>query len=581
MNVLINIYKIMKKEDRFKAFYLFFLIIINVFLEMLGIGLIFPVLGFILSEKFFVEYSQYLNLLSNFFELNRQNLTIFFSVCLIVVFLIKNLIALYFSFYKYKFTYNLLNYFSEKIFLKYVNKDISYFSDTNSSVPIRNIDNVGIFTEGINQFLYILIDIIFFVSILVFLFYINIVNTVYLIIITFFSLYIFRKLTKKKIAELGSTRQYYLQKKIQNVIESMNAIKEIKIFFKEIFFFKKYKNFLNKYSNTSRLFETYQSAPRLLLEVLGVFSLSSILIINIISNQDSEIIISTIAIFGVSAIKILPSLSRILSSLQFLNHYLPVINTTVDELKIDLEQKNLLNFDGIEDAQVKKTLEFDKILEIKNLSFSYGKKKILNKINLEIKKNEIIGIIGKTGSGKSTLANLIAGILKAESGSIKIDYKLEIDQALKINQNLFGYIPQSTFLIDDTIKNNITFGEDDKKFDKNLFWECLKISRIDNYVMNLKDKENSFVGERGVKISGGQAQRIGIARALYRSPSIMLLDEATSSLDMETEKDFIKSINLVKNKYTMIIITHRIASLDICDRIYKIESGMLIPYKVD
>ncbi len=390
MHVLINTYKIMKKEDRFKAIYLFFLIILNVFLEMLGIGLIFPVLGFILSDKFFIEYSQYLNLLSNFFELNRQNLTIFFSICLIIVFLIKNLIALYFSFYKYKFTYNLLNYFSENIFLKYVNKDISYFSDTNSSIPIRNIDNVGIFTEGINQFLYILIDIIFFISIIILLFYINIVNTIYLIIITFFSLYIFRKLTKKKIAELGKTRQHYLQKKIQNVIESMNAIKEIKIFFKETFFFEKYKKFLNKYSNTSRLFETYQSAPRLLLEVLGVFSLSSILIINIISNQDTEMIISTIAIFGVSAIKILPSLSRILSSLQFLNHYLPVINTTVDELKIDLEKKNLISLNNLEENHVKQNLEFKQILEIKNLSFSYGQKKILSNINLQIKKMKLL-----------------------------------------------------------------------------------------------------------------------------------------------------------------------------------------------
>ena len=156
-------------------------------------------------------------------------------------------------------------------------------------------------------------------------------------------------------------------------------------------------------------------------------------------------------------------------------------------------------------------------------------------LNLTIKKNEVIGIIGKSGSGKSTLANIITGILKPEEGSIKIDNKLNINEALNFKQNLFGYIPQSTFLIDDTIKNNVLFGQNEKDFEKDHFWKSLQIARIDNFILSLKDKENSLVGEKGVKISGGQAQRIGIARALY-SLQVLCLNEATSSLDMETER---------------------------------------------
>ena len=135
------------------------------------------------------------------------------------------------------------------------------------------------------------------------------------------------------------------------------------------------------------------------------------------------------------------------------------------------------------------------------------------------------------------------------------------------------------FLLDDTIKNNVTFGQDEENFDSKLFWDCLKISRIDAFVNSLPDRENALVGEKGVKISGGQAQRLGIARAMYRSPDIMILDEATSSLDLETEKDFINSINEIKGKLTLIIITHRIASLDICDKIYLIEEGILKPFQ--
>ena len=579
MSIFKDIITILRREDKIKFLFLFFLILLNVFLEMIGIGLIFPILGFLVSDKFLLEYSQYLNILSPLFEINQNNLIIFFSIALIFVFLIKNLITLYLSYYKYKFTYGLLNYFSEKMYFKYIKKDSLYFLENNSSIPIRNIDNIGIFTESLNQFVFILIDVIFFVSILTLLFYINFINTMFLLITIFVALYIFRLLTKKKLIDLGTQRQFFLQKKIQNVIETMNAIKEIKIFFREVFFLKKFKNYLEKYSKTSRIFETYQSSPKLMLEVLGVFSLASILIINTILNYELDLIVSTIAIFGISAIKLLPSLSRMLGSVQFLNHYYPVISTTIDELKKDNANESSEKSTEAIEVKFNNKFKFQDSLEIKNLDFSFGTKKILKDINLKIEKNSIIGIVGKTGSGKSTLANLIVGLLKPENGKIIFDKKYEILDALKLNQNLFGYIPQTTFLLDDTIKKNVTFGQEESEFNSMLFWDCLKIARIDTFINSLPDKENALVGEKGVKISGGQAQRLGIARALYRSPSIMLLDEATSSLDLETEKDFINSINDIKSKLTMIIITHRVASLDICDKIYTIEKGILKPFE--
>ena len=579
MSIFKNTFKVLRPKDRTKLSILFFLILLNVFLEMLGIGLIFPILGFLISEKFLLEYSNYLNILSPLFEINRNNLTIFFSIMLIVVFLIKNLIGLYFAHYKYKFTYSLLNYFSKKMYSKYINKDILFFSETNSSIPIRNIENVSTFTEGLNQFLFFLIDIIFLVSVLILLFYISIINTIFLLIAVSITLLIFRMMTKKRMTDLGVERQSFLQKKIQNIVESMSAIKEIKIFFKESFFLKKFIRSVENYSYASRIFETYQATPRLMLEVLGVFCLASILIINTMLGYELDLVISTIAIFGISAFKLLPSLSRIIAATQFFYYYYPVMNTTVEELNKTHETDNIEISDRIIKKKFHIKFGLEKFMEIKNLNFSFGSKKILKNINLTIKKNNIIGIVGKSGSGKSTLANLIVGILKPENGKIIFDQKYELQEALRLNENLFGYIPQSTFLLDDTIKNNVTFGQDEENFDSKLFWDCLKISRIDAFVNSLPDRENALVGEKGVKISGGQAQRLGIARAMYRSPDIMILDEATSSLDLETEKDFINSINEIKGKLTLIIITHRIASLDICDKIYLIEEGILKPFQ--
>ena len=579
MSIFKNTFKVLRPKDRTKLSILFFLILLNVFLEMLGIGLIFPILGFLISEKFLLEYSNYLNILSPLFEINRNNLTIFFSIILIVVFLIKNLIGLYFAYYKYKFTYSLLNYFSKKMYSRYINKDILFFSETNSSIPIRNIENVATFTEGLNQFLFFLIDIIFLVSVLILLFYISIINTIFLFIAVSITLLIFRMMTKKKLTDLGVERHFFLQKKIQNIVESMSAIKEIKIFFKESFFLKRFTRSVENFSYTSRIFETYQATPKLMLEVLGVFCLASILIINTILGYDLDLVISTIAIFGISAFKLLPSLSRIIAATQFFHHFYPVMNTIVEELNKTHETNNIKISDEIIKKKFHSKFGFEQFMEIKNLNFSFGSKKILKNINLIIKKNNIIGIVGKSGSGKSTLANLIVGILKPENGKIIFDQKYELQEALRLNENLFGYIPQSTFLLDDTIKNNVTFGQDEENFDSKLFWDCLKISRIDTFVNSLSDKENALVGEKGVKISGGQAQRLGIARAMYRSPDIMILDEATSSLDLETEKDFINSINEIKGKLTLIIITHRIASLDICDKIYSIEEGVLRPFE--
>ncbi len=570
MYIFLDGIRLLKARDKIKLVFLFFLIIINVFFEMLGIGLVFPLLGFLISDKFFLEYIHYLNFLEFFFTINKKNLVIFLCISLIVIFLFKNLISFILSFYKYKFTYDLLNYFSVNLFDHYIKNDYEYFTKNNSSIPIRNIDNVAIFTEGLNQFLFLLIEVLFLICILFFLFYINFTSTIVLILIILIAFFAFKSLTKKKLILLGDQRQIFLKKKMQTVYESMQSIKEIKIFFREIFFKEKFQKDIKNYSYTGRMFETYQSIPKIWLEMLGIISLSSILIIMIKLNDNLEMVISTIAIFGISAVRIVPSLNRFLSSFQFLTHYISIIETTIEELKLHDKKKTI---NHIKPEQFIKKFIFNESIKISNLNFSFGKKNILKNLNLEIKKNETIGIIGKTGSGKSTLANILVGVLRNNTGSIIIDKKYELNEVLNHRTNLFGYIPQSTFLLDDTIKKNISFGEDEKDFNPDLFWECLKIAKIDEYIKDLDNKENTIVGERGIKFSGGQVQRLGIARALYRRPQILILDEATSSLDLDTEELFIDAISQMKNKITMIIITHRLSSLKICDKIYKIDKG--------
>ena len=226
-------------------------------------------------------------------------------------------------------------------------------------------------------------------------------------------------------------------------------------------------------------------------------------------------------------------------------------------------------------------LFFQKNIEANNISFKFPKseKFLFQDISLKIYKNEAIGIYGETGAGKSTLIDILTGILKPSDGSVLCDNQ-EIEKNIKSWQSRIGYVPQEIFLIDDSIINNIAFGIRKEKINLKRINEVIKLSQLENFINTLPRGAETKVGERGIKLSGGQKQRIGIARALYKNPDLLIFDEATSSLDENTEKKIIETINSFKQKKTMIIISHRIVTLKNCDRTYKIENSKLIEQRV-
>ena len=225
--------------------------------------------------------------------------------------------------------------------------------------------------------------------------------------------------------------------------------------------------------------------------------------------------------------------------------------------------------------QIIPKLEFNKIINIKNLKFSYknSEKKILNNINLEIRKNDCIGIIGESGAGKSTFIDVLMGLNKPTKGEITLD-DVNILQNRRGWQKMIGYVPQSIYLIDESIKKNIAFGEDDVNIGK--LNQVLKQSGLEQFVENLANKENTIIGEKGAKISGGERQRIAIARSLYKNPDLIIFDEATSSLDLETEKKVLETIKHLKEEKTLIIISHRMNTLNYCNKIYELKDGNLV-----
>ena len=251
----------------------------------------------------------------------------------------------------------------------------------------------------------------------------------------------------------------------------------------------------------------------------------------------------------------------------------PVVDMLYNDL-IDEQVKINKDYDN---KNLENKIVFKEKISIKNLSFKYEKRseKTLKNINLEIHNHEILGIIGKSGSGKSTLINLLLGLLKPSEGSIEIDQE-NIEKNIQEWRGLIGYVPQNIFITDDTLKNNIAFGIDEKNVSKEKLINCINLSQLDGYVNKQKNGLNTFIGEKGSKISGGELQRLGIARALYNKPKILILDESTNSLDLNTENLLLKEIEKLKKDITIIIITHRESTLKICDKIVKINDGILI-----
>jgi ABC-type multidrug transport system fused ATPase/permease subunit len=354
----------------------------------------------------------------------------------------------------------------------------------------------------------------------------------------------------------------------------MASAKDIKIMDREEDLIHQVDKNLFKWTRIHQISQFIQGLPKFPFELLMVCTFSALILVLVSAKRDMVDIIQYLGVFTVASIRVAPGAAKMLHSFQTIKYIEPTVKLLLRE------------FNSKDNSYVKKnyqqkkpniSLKFQKEINLTNLSFSYPIRKefSLSKISMTVKKNDFIGIIGETGSGKSTLVNLLIGLLKPSEGKIEVD-------GLNINSNLsewykkIGYVPQSVYLTDDTIKKNIAFGLREDNIDGDLITQAVEKASLNQFINNLSNGLETIVGEKGIRLSGGQQQRIGIARALYRDPEILILDEATSSLDQTTEKKIMESVRLLKKQKTLIVITHRLATVSNCGKIYFIDNGRII-----
>ncbi len=569
MNLYIKIWEILDNKYKKKALLLLLLMLVGVFLETLSIGLIIPLVSIILDSQNNLSYEFVDNLMNVIGLDNKDSLLIFGIVIFFTAFLIKIIFLIFISYSQNKFTYQLQAQLAHKLFLNYLKKSYDFHLRNNSSELIRNISSeVNLFCSNILLATAVLtLECLVSISLLIFLIIFEPLGAFFIFILFVMSGLIFLFFLKKRLQNLGVSRQVLAKYNLQSLMQGFEGIKEIKFLNIENKFSDYFKKTIFETSKVNYIYSTIMSLPRFSLELLTICSICVLILTLKIQALPNDIIIGVVAVFGAASFRILPSATRIMGAIQNIKYGKPTLKIIKDQLKPETELRKKSFFDNSE-------IRFENNIAIENISFYYDEKiKILNNINLEILKKDKIGIIGSTGSGKSTFVDLFTGLLEIKSGDIKIDGK-SIFNNLQMWQQKIGYVSQSIFLLDDTLQNNITFGSE-KKLNSDLVAKVIKLSKLDNLVKELPSGLNTFIGERGSRISGGQRQRLGIARALYREAEILILDEATSALDYETETSIMQMINNEYNEKTLIIVSHRENTLKECNKIFKIKNGLL------
>ena len=575
LDIFKHLNNIIPKKEKKKIPLFFVINILTMFLETFGIAMIIPLISVITSGDFIYQNEisrQILEILGN---PPREQIFIITMILIAIVFIIKNLVLGLFIWLQYNFAHKLQLSLSTKLYENYLKKNFLFHVKTNSSKLIRNTSNEpNTIRNAIMDLFIIIADISIVIGLILLLIYFDPITNSFIIGSLILISSIFFLLIRNRVKKWGLIRLKMSGQSLKDLTQGYGGIKEIKILGKENFFLNIFTNNLKNLVNMNILNGFLKALPKLFLELLGIFILFSLIIILTLNTENSiEKIITSLSLFTLSIFKILPSLVRILSSAQNLRFRMASIELLSDEFKKFKNDKN------IKTDSTSTAISFGEDphqLEIKNLYFSYEQEgqKGLKDISCTIEKNSILGIFGPSGSGKSTLINLILGLIEPKNGKIFYNKK-NIFENLKSWQSIIGLIPQNIYLIDDKIKNNIALGTEEREIDINLLHKSIKMAELDQFIYNLPQGIETMVGERGARISGGELQRIGIARALYRNPKILILDEATSSLDAINEKKIMNTIESIKKGKIVILISHRQSIIEYCTKIIEIESGRI------
>ena len=538
-----------------------FLSIINSFLELISIASIIPILDIFFNEGSFTQ--EYLSFL-NFSSLININLFTVITI-LIIFFIIKYIISFSFQYLLIKFTSDIQYRVENTIYKIILSQNYNFFLEKNTSSLLRDIQNCSIaFPRIINSLITIFSEIllIFLLSLLL-IFYVG--KEIAFVAIFFVPLiFLFIKFTKNFVTKIGTSLHNFSKSKIESIKSSLDGILEVKVFKIE----SNIKSIFEKYShntiNSLMRVNQIQIMPRYILELSLILMLIITAYLMRLNDVSIEKIFTFIALLMASAFRVMPSMSKIINSFQMINFHSPAMPSLIYYLNFNINKKRNTK------------LQNYRSIEFSDLEYKYPNSNsvILKNINLRLVRNSKIAISGKSGSGKTTLIKLIIGLLQPTQGVIKVNNKKHNYQNDNLNIKI-SYVPQNVYLFDDTILSNIVMNNNIRKIDYKRLNKIIKIVQLSDFINSSIKEIKTFIGENGSRVSGGQRQRIGIARALYINPDLLILDEATNSIDQENQNKILENIfNEFKN-ISIICISHDSKVLQKFKNKYTLKNGTL------
>jgi len=541
---------------------------VGMILEVFGLGILIPALSVLLDPEAIEKTPILSNIRFYFSDLDFILFLTLFLLFIVLVYFLKTIFLLLLAHKQNKFLSNVIAYVTNKLFESYLGQPYSFHLNRNASELLKNIHiEISYFNSFLSALITLVIEGGLVIAILSTLIYIAPIGAISIGIFYGLLSVLFLQFTNRKLKLWGKLRQDLDTQVSKIVLEGLGGIKDLIILGKTSFFKDQLseKNFLKARVNSNQA--TLSQTSRFYLEFVSISGLVSFIIIMVLQGKDATTLITVLGVFVAATFRMIPSLNRIIAATQTIKYYLP---------SIEIIFKEINSYSLIEKVEQNgKPFNFTNKIELTNINFKFQNGiYVLRDITLEILKGQTIGIIGESGSGKSTLVDLLIGLHTPASGIIRIDGKkdFQINQAWRNN---IGYVSQTIYLIDDSIKNNIAFGIPSAEVDENKIIALLKQVQLEVFVNSLEEGFNTRVGERGVQLSGGQIQRIGLARALYNNPELLILDEATSALDSKTEIDIMKSIDKLKGGMTIIMIAHRISTLANADVVYEVKNKQI------
>lgn len=579
-SLLQKINQIFDKKQKHQLVLLGIMIFIGGFLETLGVSTMIPVVTVLLTPEKVQEYIDkydFLNRICTALHITSVNqVAVSLLLLLMAVYVIKNVYLLFLVYRQNTFITQNRNNMISRVMAEFLNRPYEQYLGADIPTVFRITDSDIPQTFSLMLALLSLASEVV-VSCLIFLVLLvqNVRMTLFVMLVFGILTLVIVKVLKPRLNRIGAKNQAIQSRIAKWRIQATYGLKDVKVLNREEFFVRNYYETGKTGANVARNYAVLNNTPRLLIETIFIVSMLSYIAVYINGGGDVSEMMTTIATFGVAAIRVLPSVNRINTYITEIAYTTPSLNFVYENLQQGMKTDAMLA-ERRANSQ-KEKLKLDDKIELNHISFHYpdSDKNIFTDAHMVVPKGKSVGIMGSSGAGKSTIVDILLGLLHAQEGQITCD-GVDIFKNYESWLAQIGYIPQSIYLIDESIRDNIAFGIDEDKIDEKRIWEVLEEAQLREFVEELPEGLDTTIGDRGIRLSGGQRQRIGIARALYHDPEILVFDEATSALDNETEAAVMEAVNSFHGKKTMVIIAHRLNTIEKCDIIYKVENEKIV-----